>query len=205
MLLIGGWSAAAELRAGRFDQLRQSVSALAATGVPDRWVMTLAFVLVAACYMATALALRPAATAGRLTLIAAGLAGLIVAGSPEPSNGHFSGRHAVASALGFALLAVWPLLASRPGPGMPWGLRPAVALAPFAANILLLGWFVFELVTGGGDLGLAERALGVVQVFWPLAVVLSCEPFRPLVVADEIADDVQIGMVGGEDTARARH
>ncbi len=130
VLLIGGWTAAAELRPGRFDQVRQSVSALAATGVPDRWVMTLVFVLVALCYIATALALRPAAAAGRLTLVAAGLSGLVVAVSPEPSNGQFSGRHAISAAFGFALLAAWPVLASRPGPGIPWGLRPGSRSAP---------------------------------------------------------------------------
>lgn len=187
VLLIGGWTAAAELRPGRFDQVRQSVSALAATGVPDRWIMTVAFVLVAACYIITAMALRAAATAGRLTLIAAGVTGLIVAASPEPSNGQFSGRHAVAAAIGFALLSTWPVLASRPGPGIPWGLQPRAALGATSTIIALLAWFVLELVSGGGALGLAERALGVVQVFWPLVVVLSCQPFRPVIVASELA------------------
>lgn len=180
------------------------MSALAATGVPDRWVMTFAFVLVAACYITTALALRPAATAGRLTLIAAGLSGLIVAGSPEPSNGHFSGRHAVAAALGFALMAIWPLLASRPGPGIPWALRPRVACVPVAANILLLAWFVLELTSGGGDLGLAERTLGVVQVFWPLIVVLSCQPFRPLAIAGETTQEADGDLGRGPDSAGVR-
>ena len=205
VLLIGGWTAAAALRPGRFDQVRQSVSALAATGVPDRWVMTLAFVLVAACYIVIALALRPAATPGRLTLIAAGVAGLVVAVSPEPSNGQFSGRHAVSAAIGFALLAAWPVAASRPGPGIPWGLRPRVALGAFAAIVVLLGWFVLELTSGGNELGLAERALGVVQVSWPLVVVLSCQPFRPVAVAGEaLADEaVASGAVAGDTGAGA--
>lgn len=199
VLLIGGWTAAAELRPGRFNQVRQSVSALAAIGVPDRWVMTFVFVLVALCYILTALALRPAATAGRVALIAAGVSGLVVAISPEPSNGQFSGRHAVAAAFGFALLAVWPLLASRPGPGIPWGLRPRVALGIFATFVLLLAWFVGQLTTGGDDLGLAERALGVFQVFWPVTVVLSCQPFRPVTVVGEALADAQ------DDLDRADH
>lgn len=185
VLLVGGWTVAAELRPGQFDQVRQSVSALAASGAPDRWVMTLAFALVAACYIITALALRPAATPGRLMLIAAGVAGLVVAVSPEPSNGQFAGRHALAAAAGIALLAVWPVAASRPGPGIPWALRPRLALGAVATIVVLLGWFVLEVTTGGGELGLAERALGVVQVFWPLVVVLSCQPFRPVTVAGE--------------------
>jgi hypothetical membrane protein len=202
VLLIGGWTAAAELRPGRFNQIRQSVSALAAIGVPDRWVMTLVFVLVAICYILTALALRPAATAGRVALIAAGVSGFVVAVSPEPSNGQFSGRHAIAAAFGFALLAVWPLLASRPGPGIPWGLRPKAALGIFSAFILLLAWFVVELTTGGSDLGLAERALGVLQVFWPVAVVLSCQPFQPVAVVGEPVAEAEAHLDPSDQPAR---
>jgi hypothetical protein len=204
VLLIGGWTAAAELRPGRFNQIRQRVSALAATGVPDRWIMTSVFVLVAVCYILTALALRPAATAGRVALIAAGVSGLVVAGSPEPSNGQFSGRHAIAAAFGFALLAVWPLLASRPGPGIPWGLRPRVALGIFSAFVLLLAWFVIQLTTGGGDLGLAERSLGVLQVFWPVTVVLSCQPFQPVVVVDETLTEAEAGLGPADHQVRFR-
>ncbi|HXL17022.1 MAG TPA: DUF998 domain-containing protein, partial [Streptosporangiaceae bacterium] len=73
VLLIGGWMVAAGLQPQPFDSVRQSVSALAGPGSADRWVMSLAFLVVAACYITTALALRPAAMAGRLVLIAAGL------------------------------------------------------------------------------------------------------------------------------------
>jgi len=38
----------------------------------------------------------------------------------------------------------------------------------------LLGWFLVELVAGGGQIGLAERVMGVAQAGWPLVVVLSC-------------------------------
>jgi len=45
-----------------------------------------------------------------------------------------------------------------------------------AAGILLglLAWFGAEQITGAGQVGLAERVLGVAQASWPLAVVLSC-------------------------------
>jgi hypothetical protein len=42
----------------------------------------------------------------------------------------------------------------------------------------LLAWFLTELVTGAGQVGLAERVTGVAQAAWPLAVVLSCRPGR---------------------------
>ena len=38
----------------------------------------------------------------------------------------------------------------------------------------LVFWFGAELVTGGAQVGLAERAAGVAEALWPLAVVLSC-------------------------------
>ena len=64
VLQIGGWSVAASLQPQSFDSVKQSVSALAGQGAADRWVMTLTFIVVAICYIATAVALRPAAPAG---------------------------------------------------------------------------------------------------------------------------------------------
>jgi hypothetical membrane protein len=178
VLLIGGWSVAAGLQPEPFDSIRQSVSALAGTDAADRWVMTLAFVVVAACYIATAVALRPAALAGRLVLIAAGLAGVLVAASPQAAPGSFSLAHAFWSALGFAFLAAWPLAARQRGLMIPWGLRPAAAVGASALITVLLAWFLAELVTHGGQIGLAERVLGCAQALWPLLVVLSCRRSR---------------------------
>ena len=76
VLLIGGWTVAAGLQP-RFDPVADTVSALAAIGATDRWVMSLVFVLVGACYIVTALALRPAKTSGRMILIAGAIAGMI--------------------------------------------------------------------------------------------------------------------------------
>jgi Protein of unknown function (DUF998) len=174
VLLVSGWTIAGGLQPQPFNPIRQSVSSLAGTGAADRWVMTLAFVVVAGCYITTALALRPAALAGRLVLIAAGLAGVLVAASPEAAPGGFSLAHAFWSALGLAFLAGWPLAARRPGPMAPWALRPTAAVSASAVIVGLLAWFLAELVSGGGDLGLAERVLGCAQAAWPLLVVLSC-------------------------------
>jgi hypothetical protein len=38
----------------------------------------------------------------------------------------------------------------------------------------VLLWFGAELVTGGGQAGLAERLLGGMQTLWPVLVILSC-------------------------------
>ena len=174
VLLVSGWMIAADLQPQPFDPFRQSVSSLAGAGADERWVMTLAFIVVAGCYVTTALALRPAALAGRLVLIAAGLAGMLVAASPDAAPGGFSLAHAFWSALGFAFLAGWPLAARRPGRFVPWALRSTAAVCASALIIGLLAWFLVELVTGGSDIGLAERVLGCAQATWPLLVVLSC-------------------------------
>jgi hypothetical membrane protein len=178
VLLIGGWSVAARLQPQPFDPVRQSVSSLAGEGATDSWVMSLTFIVVANCYIATAMALRPAARAGRAVLIAAALAGILVAASPQAAPGGFSLSHAVWSALGFALLAAWPLAACRPGPGVPWGLRPTPSFAAVGAIAFLTAWFLLELVSGGGEIGLAERVLGIAQASWPLLVVASCQLSR---------------------------
>ena len=173
VLLVSGWTAAASLQP-RFDPVADTVSALAAPGAADRWVMTLTFLVVGACYVVTALALRPARPAGRLILIAGALAGMLVAASPEHPNDAYPVPHIIAAAAGFAGLVTWPAGAWRRGPATPWGLRPAVAAAAGAVLAALVAWFVADLVLGFRQAGLAERVAGTAQALWPLAVVLSC-------------------------------
>jgi len=173
VVLIGGWTIAAMLQPRPFNQVGGTISALAATGATDRWVMTLVFLAVGACDVVTGAALRPAALAGRLILIAGAIAGMMVALNPEhPGSGSVS--HAVWAGLGLAALAAWPARAWRRGPSVPWGLRPAVCAGAVAVQVVLLAWFVGELVTGAGQVGLAERVVGGTQAIWPLVVVLSC-------------------------------
>jgi len=173
VLLIGGWTVAAGLQP-RFDPVADTISALAAIGATDRWVMTLTFLLVGVCYIVTALALRPARTAGRLILTAGAAAGMLVAANPEHPGGFGSVPHFVFASLGFAGLTLWPTGAAKRGPAVPWGLRPAVAAAAVALLFALLAWFGAELILGAGQVGLAERVVGAAQAAWPLAVVLSC-------------------------------
>src|SRR5580658_9797016 len=128
VLLIGGWTVAAGLQP-RFDPVADTVSALAAIGATDRWVMTLVFLLVGLCYVVTALALRPAGTAGRLILIAGAVAGMLVAANPEHAGGFGSVPHFVWASIGFAGLTLWPAAAAKQGAAVPWGLRSAPAIA----------------------------------------------------------------------------
>jgi hypothetical protein len=172
-LMVAGWTVAAGLQHS-FDPVADTVSALAAPGAADRWVMTLTFVVVGACYFVTGLALRPARMPGRLILMAAAVAGVLVAANPEQPGTSLPVPHMIWGAAGCAALVAWPAAAWRPGPAVPWGLRPAVSAGAVTVLLALLIWFGAELVTGGGEAGLAERIFGTVQALWPLAVVASC-------------------------------
>jgi len=173
VLLIGGWTLAAALQPRPFNAVASTISSLAAVGAADRWVMTLALLAVGACDVVTGLALRPAALPGRLILIAGGMAGMLVAATPEPARGG-SVQHAFWATAGFLALAVWPVGARRRGPLVPFGLRPAVAAVATGVLFGLLAWFGAELIMRGALIGLAERVLTGAQAAWPLAVVLTC-------------------------------
>ncbi len=179
VLLIGGWTVAADLQP-RFDPVADTVSALAAIGATDRWVMSLTFLLVGACYVITALALRPARTAGRLIMIGGAIAGMLVAANPEHAGGFGSVPHFVWASIGFAGLTTWPAWSWRRGPAVPWGLRRGPAAVVVAVQFALLAWFGAELILGGHQVGLAERVAGAVQAGWPLTVALSCRQPAPV-------------------------
>ena len=64
LLLVGGWTIAAGRQPAGFDSVRDTISALAARGATDRWIMTAALAGLGACYAVTGLGLRPAGRPG---------------------------------------------------------------------------------------------------------------------------------------------
>jgi hypothetical protein len=136
--------------------------------------MTLTFLVVGALYCVTALALRPARTAGRLTLVAAAVAGVFVCLNPERPGVMMPVPHMIWAAAGCLALVGWPAAAARRGPSAPWALRPVVSAGIAAVLLVLLAWFATELIAYGGQAGLAERIFGIAQGLWPLVVVISC-------------------------------
>jgi hypothetical protein len=174
VLMVAGWTVAGGLQPRSFDPVAQPVSALAAPGAADRWVMTLTFLVVGGCDVVTGVALRPARAPGRLILMAAAAAGILVAANPEHPGTSFPLPHMIWAAAGCAALVAWPAGAWRRGPSVPWGLRPAASASAVTVLLALLAWFGAELITGGGQAGLAERIFGAAQALWPLAVVVSC-------------------------------
>lgn len=171
-MLIAGWTIAAQLEGPAYDPATQTISVLAAHGAAGSWVMTGALAALGVCHLITALGLRPAALPGRLALGAGGVAALVVALLPPPSSGG-SLRHGSVAAVGFALLAVWPVLAADHRGAAPWGLRPAPSLTASALMVVSAAWFMIEMQQGGAD-GVAERFVTAIQSLWPFVVVASC-------------------------------
>lgn len=166
-LLIGGWQLAAARQPGGFDPVRQTISALAARGATDPWIMTTALLGVGACHTVTAAGLRTVAVAGRVLLAAGGVATVLLAAFRQPVTGD-SAVHVAAASVAFGALSLWPALAchrcGRPGTGTMLGA---------AAGLLgMLGWFGSEYFGQSPRIGLSERALAAGQALWPLAAVL---------------------------------
>jgi hypothetical protein len=76
------------------------------------------------------------------------------------------------AAVGFAFLALWPLLATDGGAG-PWALRPAASAAATALMVAGATWFLLEMHRQGA-VGVAERVVTALQSLWPFVVVTSC-------------------------------
>jgi hypothetical membrane protein len=172
VLLVAGLTAAVQLQPPRFGAFSDTVSELAGDGANDSWVMTVTFVVVAACDIVTAIALRAAAPPGRIVLAAAGFAGMMVAAFPEHLGGSLV--HACWTGAGFGGLILWPALAWQRGDGVPWALRPATCVTTSVMLSALTIWFAVEQATRGAQMGIAERTAGLTQTIWPLAVVISC-------------------------------
>jgi hypothetical membrane protein len=171
VILIAGWTLAADLQPVPFDAIQRSISALGAVGMPYRWIVALALLGVGICHATTGIALRPAAEAGRVLLVIGGISSILIAVSPQPSGGG-SLAHEAFSLVGVVVMTIWPIAAIRRERGAPFGLRPAAAVVMTGFTLALLVWFSIELFHGP-ELGLAERTVTADQSIWPLVVVVS--------------------------------
>jgi len=166
--LIGGWTVAANLQPDSFSSVTDTISALAALGARDRWLMTGALIVVGLCHIATAAGLRPAHRIGRAVLAAGGAGTVGVAAFPLDREGQ-STAHGVVAFIAFVALAVWPAVAANPQSGTAFG-RPRNLLAALVLSLLVLWFFASR---GSGHVGLAERLAAGAQSLWPLVVVAT--------------------------------
>ncbi|MER6722253.1 DUF998 domain-containing protein [Streptomyces halstedii] len=134
VLLVGGWTVSAVLQGPGYDPGSATISILASDGAQGYWVMTSALVGLGVCDVVTACGLRPAARAGRVALGGGGLSAMLLAFFPAPASGG-SLDHGTVVAVGFALLALWPVLAVR-RPGHAWRHgRPGLPDPPPASDL----------------------------------------------------------------------
>jgi hypothetical membrane protein len=154
--LIGGWSVAASRQPPGYDQIRDTISALAARGATDRWIMTAALATLGLCHLATAGGLTEVGVVARAMLGIGGGATVAVAALPQPNAGHVP-----AATVGFVALALWPACCQVPG--------RRVCLAMTVVLLVLLGWLGVELHDGEW-IGLSERVLAGAEALCPLAV-----------------------------------
>jgi hypothetical membrane protein len=169
VLLIGGVTIAGALQPAAYNPIRDTISALAAHGATDRWVMTTALAGLGACHVITAVGLRPARPGGRVVFGVGGAATVLVAAFPQPAHGN-SVAHTVAATAAFIALALWPAFGAHRHSAAPLLRRWSSSVAS-AALLGLVVWFAAEI--HGGQRGLAERAAASAQALWPLAVVIT--------------------------------
>ncbi len=153
-----GWVVAANLQPVGYDPFRQTISALAAHGATDRWVMTLGLLLLGLAHLITATLLTAIGGPGRGCLAFGGAATVAVAALPQPNPWHL-----VAAGFAFAAFTIWPALALVPD------LRGRVAATSVLGGLLL--WFGLQLGSGA-LLGLSERILVAAEALWPLTVAV---------------------------------
>ena len=182
-LLVVGFLVAAKLQPVSYDPLRDTISALAARGAADPWVMTVAIAAVGACYLVTALGLGAVRYVGRLALAGGGVATLSIAAFPSPLHG-YSGPHAVAVIAASTTMCAWPVLAAqRQHRARLLRLGPNVAASAVIFSLMM--WFLFEI--DGDALGLAERCAAVAAALWLFPV--ACGARRVVVPGEAVERD----------------
>lgn len=158
VLLIGGWTLAQSRQPHDYDAVRDTISALAARGATDAWIMTAGLAGLGGCHLITAAGFRAAGRAARAVLAVGGAATVVVAASPQPATAHVP-----AAVVGFVALATWPAFAPRSFGAYRW-----TALVLLAA----LAWFGVA-VALGPLVGLSERVLAGAEAFTPLALLVA--------------------------------
>lgn len=157
--LVGAWLLAQTRQPARYDAARDTISALAARGAVDPWIMTTGLATLGACHLATAAGFPDAGRLARSLQLLGGAATVVVAASPQPAAAHVP-----AAAVGFVTLALWPACTPR---------RLRRAGVPVSAVLVaLLLWFGVEL-HGGGLVGASERALAAAEALAPLVMLLA--------------------------------
>jgi hypothetical membrane protein len=199
VILVAGWLIAGALQPASYSPMQQTMSVLAGHSGADRWVMTVAFVLVGSCQIATGAGLIAVRMPARILLILTGLSTLGVAATPEPVTGP-TPRHLAFAVSCVATTAVWPVLIARRTPGQSWILS---AYGCATATVIFAGlscWLLIAARNGAGDLGVVERLTATVQCLFPPVVALALR--RTARDTDNAAKSVPV--YGGDEDGSER-
>jgi hypothetical membrane protein len=165
-VLIGSWSVAASRQPNGYDSIRDTISALAAHGATDPWIMTSGLAVLGLCHVATAAGFTELGRSSRAILGIGGIATVMVAALPQPNPGHVP-----AATVGFLALAAWPGVSK---------LRFRGVRAVVVILLCLLAWLALAL-RNGSLAGLSERVLAGTEALVPLvfATVAASSRRRP--------------------------
>lgn len=173
VLLVGGWFLAQTRRPAGYVPARDTISALASRGAPDRWIVTSAFIASGACHFVSALGLRGVHRGGRVVLGMGGVASILIGVFPLSAGEGAEGAtlHKLAAATAFTSLGAWPAFAGRRSPSSQL-IHPLTGWLAASGLLGTMGWFLYEL-GHGKRAGAAERVATTAQALWPLIVVVS--------------------------------
>ena len=152
--------------------MQLTMSVLAGHSGTDRWVMTVALLLVGSCQMATGAGLYAVRMPARILLILTGLSTLGIAATPEQATGPTT-RHLAFAVSCVVTTVVWPVLVARRAPVQSWilGVYGCATVTVIFAGLSC--WLLIAAQDGGSDLGMVERLTSTVQALFPLVVALA--------------------------------
>ncbi len=171
---ILGWLISGSLWAS-YDPIRQTISDLAASDSPVRWIQTGFFFFGATLTVTGSIYARTLALPGRILLLGAGLATYALAIFNTPSQTGHSDLHRLSATISFVLMSAWPLFSMRFDRNYPWPVRPWVSLGATAVLTLISVWFLSVwLDPHAQNVGVAERVIVTAQVLWLSACIWAC-------------------------------
>ena len=181
LIMIAAWLTAAALQPPGYSPVRQTVSALAAQGATDPWIVTASLYVASGCLALTALGLTELALPPRIGLLVAAASAAGIAANPQPAHGS-SAQHVAWTVLGALTITLWPALLAPRKAGRPAGQSPPSWPAYIVSrrarmiftlvDVALLAWLFGE-TQGGSVLGLAERLSSTAQLCWPSVAAVA--------------------------------
>lgn len=170
MFLILGtiWQQA---RWNNYSPVRETVSSLAAIGVPSRLTMNLITLAGAIFFLAIAIKLDHCGSIGRIFIGVAGIGLIGVAAFPVPSVTEDSAWHTAAATVVLVLMCLWPAAAHFGDRSHLWtvSVRQSVISTVVMAVVGIVFWLNWLVETP--IMGLVERAFLIMQLCFLIALI----------------------------------